>query len=478
MKIKTLLCAFLLVAIAGLCSAQSYVLYGMTHNGGVAGKGTLFKYDITAGKLTMLESFIGATNGANPYGNVMVYPPDSSLYGVTSGGGVFNDGVLFSLNPSTNKDSVRLNFDSVNGKGPEYGGLTLYNNLLYGLTLYGGTFGFGALYSLNPLNNKDSVYADFDTNGMAYYPAGSALTHFSNGLLYGTTYAGGTYNRGTIISFDPITGLWNTVVSLDTNLGTYPIEGSLVLDPVNDLLYGMTYKGGAGDSGTIFCFNPITGKDSVVLSFTGLNGVEPYGSLVYDTVTNLFYGMTSEGGTSSGGVLFSFDPLTGKDSTIFSFSGGNGAVPLGDLTLGPNNNIYGMTLYGGAFNLGTLFSFNTVTGKDTVLVSFDDTNGASPYGSLTLAKTPVIINTSVANVNNYESIRIFPNPCSSYAIINCNNGGRHTLEVVDLAGREIMKEEFTGKRFTFSCLGMAKGLYILKLDNELGASSVSKLIVE
>lgn len=456
------------------CFGQTYVLYGLTEGGGTKNYGTLFTYNLTIGKDSVLLNF-NNTNGAMPYGNVIVDPTDGKLFGVTTAGGSKKDGVLFSYDPVTGKDSVRFSFDSLNGKGPEYGGLTFYNNLLYGMTLYGGNHGWGTLFNFDPITGKDSVYINFDTTGkMPYYPAGLALTPYSNGLFYGMTYAGGTHNRGTIISFNPVTGICSTIVDLDSTLGVYPIEGTLVLNKKNNLLYGITYKGGAKNLGVIFCFNPGTGKDSVVGSFTGPNGSLPYGSLVYDTVNGLFYGMNSSGGTKTGGVLFSFDPITGKDSTIFNFTGPNGAVPLGDLILGPGNNLYGMTLYGGTSNLGVLFRYNTVSNKDTILVNFTGPNGASPYGSLTLAKALVV--TSMAYVEGANSLLIYPNPAENIVNLVFTQEGKHVVELDDIAGRKINCTECFGKNYTLPIGGLAKGIYFIRSLSSNNRITVTKLI--
>src|ERR1017187_6084543 len=75
-------------------------LYGTTIGGGTAGKGVAFKVD-TSGNETVLYSFTGGADGANPWGGLF---PDSAgnLYGTTDGGGAANAGVVFKLNASGN----------------------------------------------------------------------------------------------------------------------------------------------------------------------------------------------------------------------------------------------------------------------------------------------------------------------------------------------------------------------------------------
>ena len=61
-------------------------LYGTTDDGGSSGFGTVFKLD-TTGKATVLYTFTGGTDGAYPYGP-LVLDTAGNLYGVTGGGGL------------------------------------------------------------------------------------------------------------------------------------------------------------------------------------------------------------------------------------------------------------------------------------------------------------------------------------------------------------------------------------------------------
>ena len=75
-------------------------LYGATSEGGLntclGGCGVIFKLD-TAGKETVLYSFTGTADGANP-GGALIRDSAGNLYGIAVGG-EFNDGVVFMLKP-------------------------------------------------------------------------------------------------------------------------------------------------------------------------------------------------------------------------------------------------------------------------------------------------------------------------------------------------------------------------------------------
>ena len=87
----------------------------------------------------------------------------------------------------------------------------------------------------------------------------------------------------------------------------------------------------------------------------GNDGAYPYGALTLRGSS--IYGMTSEGGTSGNGTLFSIKTDGSDYSLIRSFGGGasDGATPMGAVTivgyLLSGTSYYGMTAAGGASNV-------------------------------------------------------------------------------------------------------------------------------
>jgi uncharacterized repeat protein (TIGR03803 family) len=72
-------------------------LYGTTFLGGSANQGLVYKLD-TANNYTILYSFTGGADGGSPAS--LLLGPAGNLYG-TAGGGAYNHGVVFKLDPST-----------------------------------------------------------------------------------------------------------------------------------------------------------------------------------------------------------------------------------------------------------------------------------------------------------------------------------------------------------------------------------------
>lgn len=76
-------------------------VYGTTVSGGASGMGVVFMLSPT-GQQTVLHSFTGGSDGANPYG-ALLRDSEGNLYGTTYGGGSTacsgGCGVVFRLKP-------------------------------------------------------------------------------------------------------------------------------------------------------------------------------------------------------------------------------------------------------------------------------------------------------------------------------------------------------------------------------------------
>jgi uncharacterized repeat protein (TIGR03803 family) len=95
----------------------------------------------------------------------------------------------------------------------------------------------------------------------------------------------------------------------------------------------MTYFGGINDNGILFDINPLTNIEKVLVRFNDTNGMNPLGTVVEDSARGLLFGMTALGGKYNDGVIFSYNINTGKDSILLNFDGSNGRVLLADLLM-------------------------------------------------------------------------------------------------------------------------------------------------
>ncbi len=107
----------------------------------------------------------------------------------------------------------------------------------------------------------------------------------------------------------------------------------------------------AHNQGCIYSIDTNGNNYNLLYSFTS---GDPYGSV--SLIGNLLYGMTYVGGAYNDGTIFSMDTNGAGYSTLLLFNGTNGKNPYGDITIAGNGILYGMTKIGGANNYGVLFS--------------------------------------------------------------------------------------------------------------------------
>jgi uncharacterized repeat protein (TIGR03803 family) len=336
------------------------VLYGTTSGGGARGSGAVFAVNPKSGKETIVYSF-GSQSNDGSFPDASLMDVGGILYGTTSGGGAIGDcnggcGTAFAVNPKTGKETVLYSFGSQSGDGTNpFAGLIAVGGVLYGVTVYGGTGnGYGTIFALDPTTEKETVLYSFGSqSGDGGEPYGSLID--VGGVFYGTTETGGTTNDGTVFTFDPTTLKEKVLYTFGSQSGDGFFSYAPLLD-VAGILYGTTYYGGTSDHGTVFTVNPKTGKETVVYAFGGSpDGFGPYAGLI--DFGNILYGTTALGGTGNGGTVFAYDPKTRKESVTYRFGSksGDGAEPFAGL-IDVGGVLYGTTKVGGASVTGTLFS--------------------------------------------------------------------------------------------------------------------------
>ena len=232
---------------------------------------------------------------------------------------------------------------------------------------------------------KEKVLHSFALGGDGAFPEASLIE--LNGKLYGTTYNGALgscgFVCGTVFSFDPKTGKETVLHSFAGYDGSAP-QASLI--ELNGLLYSTTTTGGANDEGTIFSIDPVSGSLKTIHSFAhAKDGEYPQASLV--PFKGKLYGATSNSGPNVAGTVFVIDPATGKETVLHAFgSGADGENPYAGLTV-LKHGLYGTTERGGADGPGTVFSLDSTTGAESIIHSFgDNPDGAHPYAGLVGAK--------------------------------------------------------------------------------------------
>jgi len=344
---------------------------------------------------TVLQHFTSEDgSGQYPYGD-LILGPGGYLYGMTRSGGLNGFGTIFKILPNGTDYSIFHHFAASDGTSPE-GGLTLVGDTLYGMTTGGGTYEHGTIFKITWGAFKVIHSFDDDNKKEGCTPKGS-LTYY-NGYLYGTANLGGENEKGTIfmISKDATTTTDLTFIySFDEDANGINPLGTPTLSSNGTTLYGITSLGGKNDNGTIFSITG--GIFKLIHAFTGepSGASSPKDSPILSTDNGTLYGMTNTGGSKNKGTIFKITPTEGAEiEVIHSFTGSttDGAKPYGSLTLS-GQYLYGMTSEGGSGNKGTIFRIPTnATSETTITIihSFEGTlnDGANPYyGSLILDGT-------------------------------------------------------------------------------------------
>jgi hypothetical protein len=177
----------------------------------------------------------------------------------------------------------------------------------------------------------------------------------------------------------------STIATFSGANGAFP-SGSLIADSAGNL-FGTTRNGGASGVGTVFELVKGSGGYtlSTIASFNSTNGANPEANLIADSTGNLF-GTTRQGGASNNGTVFELVKGSGGYtlSTIATFNDTNGKWPVAGLLADSAGNLFGTTRYGGASGNGIVFELVKASGGYTLstLVSFNGTNGSSPWGGL------------------------------------------------------------------------------------------------
>ncbi len=322
------------------------------------------------------------------------------------------------------------------GAYPEGGVVMGASNSLFGTTYAGGA-GWGTVYELTLSGStwtETTIYTFLGSGGDGANPQGSLLVG-ANNILYGTTYNGGTYGLGTVYQLVPPSqpgGNWteSVVYSFKGAPDGQGPQAGLILNSAGNL-YGTTAFGGTGACGTTGCGTVFQLKpngsggwnENVVYSFLGgcvtptggptcaTDGAEPLTEL-YLSKSGVFYGTTYAGGSTTAsedagfGVVFQLSPgSTWKETVLYAFTGlTDGANPWSKLTGGPNSSLIGSTFLGGSpkgcklsgfvVGCGTIYQLSppASTGlpwKFSLIYTFTGSaaDGAHPYGDMAFSGT-------------------------------------------------------------------------------------------
>jgi uncharacterized repeat protein (TIGR03803 family) len=358
-------------------------LYGTTIDGGSANNGVVYKVD-TAGQESVLYSFPPPSDGSYPYAGV-IRDSAGNLYGTTDGGGAANQGVVYKLNKA-GQETVLYSFTGGADGADPYAGVALDSSgNLYGTTVYGGSSNAGVVYKLDKAGQETVLYSFTGGADGANPYAGVIIDPAGN--LYGAASGGGAADEGVVYKLDAAGSYTVLHGFTGGDDGAYP-HASLTLDSAGNL-YGTTYSGGTSVNvcfsgcGVVYKVNT-AGQETVLYSFKGApDGANPEAGAILDSTGNL-YGTTYSGGSANAGVVYKLD-TAGQESVLCLFNeGAFGGRPYGGVILDSAGNLYGTTESGGASGAGVVYKLNK-SGQETVLYSFTGgADGRNPYAGVIL----------------------------------------------------------------------------------------------
>jgi len=235
----------------GLTIDHNGNLYGTTLAGGQYGGGTAFRLG-AGGQFKVLHAFGG--DGASP--TTFLSGADNAFYSTTVAGGEYNSGTVFKMTKK-GKVSVLYTFGSEDTGGVDPTGYLVQDSggVLYGTTVYGGGMNNdGTVFSLKP-DGTETVLHSFAGGDDGVEPAGGLVIDGQRNL-YGVTSFGGPgtncFGNGCGTIFKVASDGTVTIIYAFTggHDGSNP-TGPLIKDGGNGF-YGATVEGGVYGYGTIF----------------------------------------------------------------------------------------------------------------------------------------------------------------------------------------------------------------------------------
>jgi uncharacterized repeat protein (TIGR03803 family) len=403
--------------------------------------------------------------GATPSGALLLL--GQTLYGTTGHGGSNGTGCIYTLNTNgtgfatlhtfpplaTNQFGFATNRD---GASPA-GGLIAAGTNLYGVALYGGANGQGAIFSLNTNGAAFTVLHAFAagatnsasglvTNNEGGTPACGLI--LSGSTLYGTTQTAGTNGNGTVFAVQTNGSGFRDLHAFSALVSSNNADGANPYAPLflaGGTLYGTAEFGGTNGNGTVFSVGTNGAGFSDLHSFarvadwasgpyanifTNGDGANPRAQII--SAGNLLYGTATFGGLYGYGTVFALATNGTGFTSLHYFAAGNLDLSTFGITnhdgtwpqpgvVWSGDSLYGVCEYGG-LGLGTVFSLDTNGAAFTVLHDF-------PAGS---------------------TVTIFPN--------SPNNGGAYPQTQFTLSGGVLYSSSAYGGTFGSGTLFTVSGI--------------------
>lgn len=270
----------------------------------------------------VLYRFAGGSDGGIGIAfTTLLFDHAENMYGTTcwsictqNYGGEYGYGAVFKLTPSGNNwaESVIYSFaGGTDGANPLDGVISDSAGSLYGTTANGGgssvcVGGCGTIFELSPSGSgwTEKILYSFQggSDGMNPY---SGVVMDAAGNLYGNTFQGGLYSGGTVYQLTQSSGNWSLTTLTS---GNWYAIGRLAIDSAGNL-YEATTEGGIGNNSTVFELTPSNGNWIYTLlhDFAEDDGIGARGGVVLDSSGNI-YGTVYQQGLYGYGDVWEITP--------------------------------------------------------------------------------------------------------------------------------------------------------------------------
>jgi uncharacterized repeat protein (TIGR03803 family) len=385
--------ALRLPAQSPLVQWQDNCLYGTTYSFGIYRSGTIYRVESDGSQFTVMYNFTAFhySRFANPDGAYPKAPlligQDDALYGTASEGGGNGTGAIFKFDPEAitftmlhsfaPKDRVaqhnRRQPTNLDGIGPDAALIQGPDGTLYGTTAGGGGYGIGTIFKLRPDGTGFQILHTFGLGASAelyrdYAFPEAALLLGKDGALYGATYFGGK-GGGTIFKLQTDGAGFRVLHSFDHETGGSCPKAALIQGP-DGALYGTTQA-----LSTVFKLQPDGSGYTTLHRFREREGYDVYAPLLLGR-DGALYGVASTSGKGSGTVFkLRVDGTGFKVLHTFSKSdkyGYNldGSQPQASLFQDQDGTLYGVSMRGGTYGVGTIFKLKPNGRGFTVIHTF------------------------------------------------------------------------------------------------------------
>jgi uncharacterized repeat protein (TIGR03803 family) len=232
----------------------------------MAGLALMLAGRMTAQTFTTLHSFTPTTppftgsDGAGPWAGLIL--SGNTLYGTTVSGGSSDRGTVFAVNTDGSAFTILYSFTGFDDGAQPYAGLILSGNTLYGTAYSGGSSGSGTVFAVNTDGTGFTTVYSFTGGSDGADPRAGLI--LSGNTLYGTASGGGSSGSGTVFAVNTNGTGFATLYSFTAASGSYPHyinsdgvdpEGVLILS--GNILYGTARQGGSSGCGTVFAVNTV-----------------------------------------------------------------------------------------------------------------------------------------------------------------------------------------------------------------------------